>query len=84
MKSHELAKMLLEQPDVELICQCDSEGNEYSPLSGIEFDVVYVPDTTYRGEVFSKDYTAEDNCMEEDEWEDLKKSNSGYAVLFPK
>lgn len=49
MKSHELAKLLLENPDVELICQKDGEGNGYSPLCGVDFDVVYVPDSTYSG-----------------------------------
>ena len=83
MKSHELAKMLLENPDVELIMQKDSEGNGYSPMSGIEFDVVYVPDSTWSGEVYSKNYSAEYNGMEEDEWAALKNTNSGYAVLAP-
>jgi hypothetical protein len=83
MKSHELAKILLENPDCELLMQKDSEGNGYSPLSGVEMDVVYVPENTWSGEVFSKGDTAQDHCMEEDEWEDLKKTNSGYAVLFP-
>lgn len=83
MRSHELAKILLESPDCELIMQKDAEGNGYSPLSGVEMDVVYIPDTTYSGEVYSKEYTADDNCMEEDEWEEYKRTNSGYAVLFP-
>lgn len=83
MKSHELAKMLLERPDCELILQKDAEGNGYSPLSGIEFDVVYVKENTWSGQVYSKEYTADDNCMEEAEWEDLKKTNSGYAVMYP-
>ena len=83
MKSHELAKMLLENPDVELIMQKDSEGNGYSPLSDIEFDVVYVPDSTWSGEVYSKNCSAEYYGMEEDEWEVLKNIHSGYAVLAP-
>lgn len=83
MRSHELAKMLLENPDVELILQKDAEGNGYSPLYGIEFDVVYVPDNSYSGDVYLKTWTAEDCCMEEDEWERLKETNSGYAVLYP-
>ena len=83
MKSHELARLLLEQPDVELIMQKDAEGNGYSPLRGIEFDVVYVPDSTWSGDLYSKQYTADDNCMTEDEWEELKRTNSGYAVLHP-
>lgn len=83
MRSHELARLLLENPDVELIMQKDAEGNGYSPLSGIDFDVVYVPESTWSGEVYSKSYTADDNCMEEEEWEELKRTNSGYAVLHP-
>ena len=42
-----------------------------------------IPETTWYGEVYSTDYTADDNCMEEDEWERLKLTNSGYAVLHP-
>lgn len=83
MKSHELARLLLEQPDVELIVQKDAEGNGYSPLAGIEFDVVYVPESTWSGEVYSRRHTASDNCMTEDGWQELQATNSGYAVLFP-
>jgi hypothetical protein len=83
MKSHELAKLLLENPDVELIMQKDSEGNGYSPLSGIEFDAVYVPDSTYSGELYAGNSTAEENCMTEKEWKSLKEKHSGYAVLYP-
>lgn len=82
MKSHDLANLLLANPNVELILQKDAEGNDYSPLSGIDFDVVYVPDSTWSGEVYAKSWTADDCLMNEDEWEDMKK-NSNYAVLFP-
>lgn len=83
MKSHELAKLLLANPDVELICQKDSEGNGYSPLSGVDFDVVYVPDSTWSGEVYSTEWSAEDADMDETEWEAIKKEHAGYAVLYP-
>lgn len=83
MKSHELAKMLLEQPDYELVVQKDSEGNGYSPLLGIEFDVVYVPETTWSGDVYSKDCSADDNGMTAKEWKAAKDKYSGYAVLYP-
>ena len=83
MKSHKLARLLLEQPDVELIMQKDAEGNGYSPLSGVEFHVVYIPETKYSGEVYSKTFTADDHCMTEAEWEQIKRTNSGYAVLHP-
>ena len=83
MKSHELAKLLLENPDAELICQKDAEGNGYSPLRGVDFNVVYVPCSTWRGEVYSTDWSADDADMDEDEWEDIKANHKGYAVLFP-
>lgn len=83
MRSHELAKLLLERPDVQLICQRDSEGNGYEPLRGVDFDVIYVDDFG-DCEVYSTNDSASDNCMEEDEWERLKKEYSGrFAVLFP-
>lgn len=83
MKSHELAKLLLENPDCELIMQKDAEGNGYSPLYGIEFDVVYAADSTYSGEVYSKQFNAQDHCLSESEWQNLKLHKSGYAVLYP-
>jgi hypothetical protein len=83
MKSHELAKLLLENPDVELIMQKDSEGNGYSPLSGIEFDVVYIADSTWSGEVYSKCRSAAEHCMDVEEWKNLHKQSPTHAVLFP-
>ena len=84
MRSHELAKLLLENPDVELVCQKDSEGNGYSPLSGIDFDVIYMPDTSYSGEYYSTNWSAENACKTESEWAELKKEHaSKYAVLYP-
>ena len=84
MKSHELAKILLAHPDVELICQKDSEGNGYSPLSGVDFDVIYVADSTYSGDCLSTEWSAEDACMEEDEWDELKQKHLNlHAVLYP-
>ncbi|HET8688536.1 MAG TPA: hypothetical protein VFM18_18135 [Methanosarcina sp.] len=77
---------MLENPDCEIIMQKDPEGNGFSPMSGIEMDVVYIEDHPYFGEpeVFSKDREAEDHCLDENEWEELKKTNSGYAVIYPK
>ena len=83
MKSHELAKLLLENPDVELIMQKDSEGNGYSPLSGVDFEIIYIAETSYSGEVYNTTWTADEADADPDEWEELKKTNSGYAVLFP-
>jgi hypothetical protein len=52
MKVKELIKEL-EQYDQELevILSSDEEGNGYSPLSGIEGNLVYEPYSKYRGEI---------------------------------
>ena len=84
MRSHELAKLLLENPDVELVCQKDSEGNGYSPLSGVDFNVMYVADNTWCGECYNGDWDADEAGMEEDEWLDMKKKYMNkHAVLYP-
>lgn len=83
MKSHELAMILLSKPDVELVVQKDSEGNGYSPLSGIDYDVVYVAQNTWSGECYDTRWSAEDADMDEDEWEELKSKHAGFAMLCP-
>lgn len=83
MRSHQLAQLLLEKPDVELIMQKDAEGNGYSPCSGVDFDVIYRPETTYYGTVYDTSWSAEEADLTEHEWEFYKKTYSGYAVLFP-
>ena len=84
MKSHELAEILLANPDVELIVQKDSEGNGYSPLSGVDFNVIYVADSTWCGECYDADCGAEDAGMEKKEWAALKrKYKNKHAVLYP-
>lgn len=47
----ELTKDLPEE--MEMIIQKDSEGNGYSPLSGIDDEAIYVAENTYSGEVYS-------------------------------
>jgi len=44
MKSHELAKLLLEHKDREIILQGDSEGNSYNELFMIDYDCFYIKD----------------------------------------
>jgi len=57
--------------DMEIICQKDSEGNGYSPLHCADSNSVYVADGTYSGEVYSLDWTADDACMNDDEWKEI-------------
>ena len=83
MRSHEFAKVLLDNPDVELIMQRDPEGNGYSPMAGIDFNIVLV-NGGWEYEVYNLDWDADEADMDPEEWEELKKNNTGYAVIWPK
>lgn len=83
MRSHEFAKVLLDNPDVELIMQRDPEGNGYSPMAGIDYNVVLVAGG-WEYEVYNLDWDADEADMDPDEWEETKKNNTGYAVIWPK
>ena len=83
MKVSELIEELSKwAPDTEVILQKDSEGNGYSPLSCIDGNAVYVAESTWAGEVYSTDNSADDNCMDENEWEELLKGPR-CVVLAP-
>lgn len=82
MKVKQLIAMLKKaDPNATVVLQKDSEGNGYSPCCGAE-SAVYVPENTYSGTVYSLSYSADDNCMEEDEWEKLKESNKNKCVVL--
>jgi hypothetical protein len=83
MNVKELKEAIADLPDeMEVILQKDSEGNGYSPLSDADANAVYVPDSTWSGDVYSMDWTAEDACMEEEEWNDMK-SQPRSLILCP-
>ena len=84
MKVGDLIKQLQNLPeDMDIILQKDSEGNGYSPLEGLDSDAIYIPETTWSGEVYTTNWDAEDANMEEKEWEELKKNNKKCCVLYP-
>jgi hypothetical protein len=68
--------------NAEVILQKDAEGNGYSPLEGADHDAVYVAQTTWYGDVYSTNQTADDHCLEEAEWKRLLKQRR-CVVLFP-
>lgn len=83
MKVKELiAELSAMDPESEVILQKDAEGNGYSPLSGADGEAVYVAENTWSGEVYSLEYSADDNCMADDYWEKLK-AGPKCVVLFP-
>jgi hypothetical protein len=69
-------------PDAQVIMQKDGEGNSYSPLAGVDGDAVYVPQTTWMGDVYSTSWTADDAAMDQDEWADILKQPR-CVVLAP-
>jgi hypothetical protein len=54
MTSHELAKLLLDGPDVVVIVQKDAEGNDYSPLKGADNEAWYAAESTWSGIVYGQ------------------------------
>ena len=73
MTVKELKEAVANLPDeMEVVLQKDSEGNAYSPLSGADPNSVYIAETTWCGEVYSMEWTADDACMTESEWAEIK------------
>lgn len=83
MNVKELKEILNELPDdMEVILQKDSEGNGYSPLSGGDAEAIYVPESTWSGDVYSSKWTADDADMNNDEWKEIL-SNPKALILYP-
>ena len=83
MTIKELKEAIAELPDdMEVIVQKDSEGNGWSPLWDVGSNSVYIAQTTWYGEVYSMDWTAEDACVSDEEWEAIK-SKPRSLILHP-
>lgn len=68
--------------DTEVLLQKDCEGNGYSPLEWVDKDVVVERDE-YEYVVYHPEWSADDCCLEEDVWRDLKKTEGQFIVLAP-
>ena len=68
--------------DAEVILQKDPEGNGYSPLAGVFTTCIYSPETTWGGEIKDTDWTADEACADEDDWEEFKK-RPRCLLLYP-
>lgn len=81
MKVKELIEELQKlDPELQLICQKDSEGNGYSPLAGADL-ACYVEENTWSGTVYDLSWSADDADCDDKEWEEIKKNK--VVVLFP-
>ena len=84
MNVGELRKILACLPDnMEIILQKDSEGNGYSPLHCADRDAIYVPETTWYGNVYSLEWSHVDVDMEPEDWKKLKENNPEALILAP-
>lgn len=79
MKTHELAKILLSHPDMEIVLQKDEEANGFKQFRGADFDAVFDRDNC---EAYPRDWTADDVGMEEEEWEAIKAS-APVVIFYP-
>ena len=83
MTVKELKEAIANLPnEMEVVLQKDSEGNGYSPLSVVDPNAVYIPETPWYGDVYSMEWTADDACMSDEEWEEIK-SKPRTLILAP-
>jgi len=83
MTVKELLKELEDtDPETEVILQKDGEGNGYSPLAGVDIDTVYIPDSTWSGDIYPMEWSCEEACMDEDEWDEIK-DRTKCVLLYP-
>jgi hypothetical protein len=84
MKVRELiAELMALDQESEVILQKDGEGNGYSPLAGTDGSAIYIAESTWSGTVYDSSWTADDACLDEDEWQKMKDENPRCVVLFP-
>jgi hypothetical protein len=82
MNIGELRKIIEGLDDsTEIIMAKDVEGNGYSPLDQCR-QWLYVPKSTWAGNVYDPSWSADDACMTDDEWEKIKAKDS-VLVLWP-
>lgn len=83
MKVKELLQLLSgADPEAQVILQKDGAGNDYSPLDAVDTQAVYLPKTTWSGEVYRSAWTAAEADMSEEDWRELL-SGPRSVVLGP-
>lgn len=84
MTVKELRDMLVGLPDdMDVVMSKDGEGNSYSPLSDCNSNCIYIPDSTWSGDVVYMYHGAEGVGMDQEEWEHFIKVNKRSLVLCP-
>jgi hypothetical protein len=81
MKVENLIELLSKlPPDMDVILQKDEEGNGYTSLEYVDPNCIFIE---CDGDMYSTDWTADDCCLEEHEWELMKQENPKCVVLSP-
>jgi len=83
MKVKDLIRELqLMDPEMEVIMQGDAEGNNYSPLEGVDENCVYIAETTWHGDVYSTTWTPDEADMDPEDWAEIL-AKPRCVVLYP-
>lgn len=69
-------------PNAQVILQKDGEGNGFSPLSGVSGSCIYVPESSWHGEVYDTNWSASDACMSDEDWTEFCKQEK-CVILEP-
>lgn len=78
MTVKDLIKLLqAEDPKAKVIVLSDAEGNSSSGLYSVTAGF-----RNEHGDLYESDWSAEDCCMEEDEWEALRSSKKAKCVVL--
>ncbi len=66
--------------NIEIMLQIDAEGNGYCKVRGADPKNIYDEQT---GTVYSLGWTAQEACMEDDEWKELIDNNPIVLIIYP-
>lgn len=85
MKVGDLKELIKDLPDdLQVVLQKDAEGNGYSPCAGTDPNCVYVPESSWSGEIYNLKWDHEDCCLDRDTWNSYKNDMKMRAlVLYP-
>ncbi len=65
-------------PESDVFLQVDAEGNGYNELRIVDGNAFFVD-----GEVMDAEWSAEDCCLDEELWDNIKNNNAKCLVLSP-
>lgn len=78
----DLLELLADVHDDAPIVLAKSPGadNGYTPLADVRTNAVYVPGSSYCGEAYAGDSSADDNLLEEEDWQQLMQGKRAVVL----